>query len=1115
MQSDDPAAADAAAEPAAAAAHAFTWTDIAGALAGAGLARGRPKWRGIRIVDTVFIGPDGAVERWVFTAKSGEATAKKRAEGSDKIVDRFTRFALANPHNKEQLVAVATYRDGTRRALSRSELTAALSAGNERDDGAIAWVQCFLRPRAGHNSFIRCSWQAQHGQVKSVWVSPLYATAPDACAPERETQLLAAAHLHAAALEKVRSDVTAALQQLAAFLHTALGAEVVEASADFIVDDNGQVWLSAVQRATAAPAAPQNAVPDAATRSQRHAVPALAPAAEARNSGTGGGGGAGLIYRTPSGVYSARCRLEDLRGLAAWRQRGDDARVWEMSAPVGGSSAGAAGAADDADGYEALREERHQMAARGVLLAMETQAFLEGDATDGGGGGAAVGGVGTEAYAQAWREADRAAQLRLASANPQAYYAKVSVCGNCRRIVQRLDAIRAASFGLPQPTTAPIDGSATLRSHSAPLKRPPDDAASGSARAAAPSSARSGDQTQQQAGGDMKAAAAGPEQGGGRRDASPTTAAAAAAAALTDEPLALQHPAAALYGAAAKPRARSKAGGGTAAARRKATPAAAAAAKGVSPIVLAQFAAERDRAARAHDAAALPPMTPQQPDMALAQPVASLFSYRGAAAAAAAAPAAAVGSSRRGSSAGTAGAAPQRQPLLERLERAASDLAMRSAQAEGEEAGGSAAEAEFRARTTAAAAAAASAALHASGHAGSGGGGVGAESGSGGAPAVEAAFGAAFARAAAGVGSSGGGGGGGAAAAVCEALRSRVAALEGESAGLRRRAAQLEAERAAEAQRGERAERRLAQAQQEFSRAMAEKDEDHATRVLELQERHNRALQRHLQSGPPSVTAALSPQRPASAFGSATAAAAAAPTELLAQVRRLSAELEAQRAAAAAARSTAAAERARDVAAAAAASAGEAAESRRRAQALEDRSTALASQMSEAARQINLLNVRLEETERRRGAAEADAEAARREAGVLRQAAAQVASMEGQGGDAGGEGGGGLAATTEAKLRTLQNKVEYLKAQLASEQTLRGEMEAALAAARARAEAERCDARAAADALDESRRAAVAALQARAQSQLDAQAGEAFALQGKVRDGGGGGGGGGGAAAAI
>lgn len=78
-------------------------------------------------------------------------------------------------------------------------------------------------------------------------------------------------------------------------------------------------------------------------------------------------------------------------------------------------------------------------------------------------------------------------------------------------------------------------------------------------------------------------------------------------------------------------------------------------------------------------------------------------------------------------------------------------------------------------------------------------------------------------------------------------------------------------------------------------------------------------------------------------------------------------------------------------------------------------------------------------------------------------------------------------------------QVNYLKAQLASEQVLRGEVETALTAARSRADADRLEARTAAAAAEDARRAAVAAAGARAQSQLDAQAGEVLGLESKVR----------------
>jgi hypothetical protein len=89
-----------------------------------------------------------------------------------------------------------------------------------------------------------------------------------------------------------------------------------------------------------------------------------------------------------------------------------------------------------------------------------------------------------------------------------------------------------------------------------------------------------------------------------------------------------------------------------------------------------------------------------------------------------------------------------------------------------------------------------------------------------------------------------------------------------------------------------------------------------------------------------------------------------------------------------------------------------------------------------------------------------------------------------------------LALTTTTI--TQHDQVEYLKAQLASEQTLRTETEAALTLARTRTDSVRSEAAAALEAAEDSKRAAVTAANGRAQAAAEAAAGEAFALRGKL-----------------
>jgi len=91
----------------------------------------------IRLLDSIFFNEFHdehntiTLFKWYFTTKSGYISHKKHLEALDAncindIVDRFSRFALANPNNNEKIVGVFVHGNGT----SIHSLTLRLSSIN-------------------------------------------------------------------------------------------------------------------------------------------------------------------------------------------------------------------------------------------------------------------------------------------------------------------------------------------------------------------------------------------------------------------------------------------------------------------------------------------------------------------------------------------------------------------------------------------------------------------------------------------------------------------------------------------------------------------------------------------------------------------------------------------------------------------------------------------------------------------------------------------------------------------------------------------------------------------------------------------------------------------------
>lgn len=244
----------------------------------------KEKWAGMRLVDTVMFDRSGNVESWVFTAKTGHVTSKKRAQDRAKITERFERFALANPRNTERFVAllVSNFSPGRARpeertVLDQTALRKALLVGSSQQvpqELLGASLQCYLRPQNGSNSFLRGYYHHRVGDLPFFSVSrisPLYrlpdsvdifASVGGAAIPSSEAPVLG----DDAESARLRTETEAALASLVAFLEPRLVSKgnsedqhqmILECEAEFVIDDNGELWLTSLPRVIATPTAPE------------------------------------------------------------------------------------------------------------------------------------------------------------------------------------------------------------------------------------------------------------------------------------------------------------------------------------------------------------------------------------------------------------------------------------------------------------------------------------------------------------------------------------------------------------------------------------------------------------------------------------------------------------------------------------------------------------------------------------------------------------------------------------------------------------------------------------------------------------------------------------------
>lgn len=137
----------------------------------------------VRLLDTVFVGPGSgnlgtrlSGGAWLYTSKNGTIALKKRDQlKASKVAERFVRFAMVNPLNKERFVATLHRTDGLLEELREPELQRVLEAAESPDAtgksevGAgltldqVEALQVYLRPRNGAAELFVCEYRRGPG----------------------------------------------------------------------------------------------------------------------------------------------------------------------------------------------------------------------------------------------------------------------------------------------------------------------------------------------------------------------------------------------------------------------------------------------------------------------------------------------------------------------------------------------------------------------------------------------------------------------------------------------------------------------------------------------------------------------------------------------------------------------------------------------------------------------------------------------------------------------------------------------------------------------------------------------------------------------------------------
>ena len=212
-------------------------------------------------------------------------------------------------------------------------------------------------------------------------------------------------------------------------------------TADFVLDDNRQLWLCAVHDVTVTETPtvtppPPTELPKLSPTSPTHAPPRSSPRATSSAIFVKQGAGANTTWHCTQSVT-------ELVGLAAWSDTHTDGTHSISMATLldKWSNPGAPLTGPPGDHKQMMATKRYKVAYKSVLLAAESESFLTGSVKAESGA----------ALASKWRAADRSCQQALSGKKPSNYYDEVTVDGNCYQVCLKLDALRASGFEIGGP----------------------------------------------------------------------------------------------------------------------------------------------------------------------------------------------------------------------------------------------------------------------------------------------------------------------------------------------------------------------------------------------------------------------------------------------------------------------------------------------------------------------------------------------------------------------------------------------------------------------------------------------------------------------------------------
>ncbi|KDO31888.1 hypothetical protein SPRG_03104 [Saprolegnia parasitica CBS 223.65] len=190
----------------------------------------------VGIIDTVFLHGQKPGQ-WFFTCKTGEVLRKKKLS---ELVERFVRIARANERNVNGHICVARRADGSGVVWDHASFLRALDAPLDPD---ILALQPFVCSRGSLGAIYRVDMRASSDRAR-----PIFATHKLAQHQMQSDEPVIALDAPLSGVKCHAKPINARLHQITIMLSRHIeevhGCAVKELTADYLLDDDNQIWLA-------------------------------------------------------------------------------------------------------------------------------------------------------------------------------------------------------------------------------------------------------------------------------------------------------------------------------------------------------------------------------------------------------------------------------------------------------------------------------------------------------------------------------------------------------------------------------------------------------------------------------------------------------------------------------------------------------------------------------------------------------------------------------------------------------------------------------------------------------------------------------------------------------